>query len=49
MEGLTHEIDETVVDQLPLRLQRHTIRVPSGIGRLLCKIAHAMSFYHEHH
>lgn len=37
MKGLTHGIDDTMVDQLPLRLQQYTIRVLSHINRLLLR------------
>lgn len=49
LEGLIHGIDETRVDEIPMRLQRHIIGVLSCIGWLLCNMTHVVVCYHEHH
>ena len=47
MEGLTHGIDETAINQILMRLQQHTIGVPSHIFQLLCKITRVVVSYQE--
>lgn len=49
MDGLIHGFDETIVDQVPMRLQWHTIGVSSHIFHLLGNMACVVSFYHEPH
>lgn len=49
MEGLNHGLDETRVDELPMRFQGHIISVPVRIIRVLCKMAYAVVYYHEHY
>ena len=49
IEGPTLGIQDVRTDELPLRLQRHTIGVSSRWTRLLRMIAHAVACYHQHH
>ena len=49
VERLTLGIPNAKIEELPMRLQRHTIGVPSCSMRLLCIVAQAMTCYHEHH
>ena len=49
VEGLTFEIPDVRIDELPLRLQRHTAGVPRRWSRPLRMIAQAVACYHEHH
>jgi len=49
MDGLTQGIVETTINQIPMRLQHHTIVVPDRIIQLLCKMACIVTCYHEHH
>ena len=49
VEGLTFGILDVRIDELPLRLQRHTAGVPRRWSRLLRMIAQAVACYHEHH
>ena len=49
VEGLTLGIQDVRIDELPLRLQRHTVGVPRRWSRLLRMIAQAVACYHEHH
>ena len=49
IEGLTLGIPDVRIEELPMRLQRHTIGVPSRWMRLLHMIAQAVTCYHEHH
>ena len=49
IEGLTLGIVNVWIEELPMRLQCHTIGVPSRWMRLLCMIAQVVMCYHEHH
>ena len=49
IEGLTLGIPNVRIEELLMRLQHHTIGVPSHWMRLLRMIAQAMTYYHEHH
>ena len=49
LEWLTLDIPDTVIDDLPMRYQRHTRGVPGCFSRLLHRVAQAIMCYHEHH
>ena len=49
IKGLTLGIQDVRTDELPLRLQCHTIGVPSRWTRLLRMIAQVVTCYHQHH
>lgn len=49
VEGLTLGILVVRTDELLLRLQRHTIGMPSRWTRLLRMIAQVVTCYHQHH
>ena len=49
IKGLTLGIPDVRTDELPLRLQRHTIGMLSRWTRLLRMIEHAVTSYHKHH
>ena len=49
IEGLTLGIPDIRIKELPMRLQHHTICVPSCWVRLLCMIAQVVTCYNEHH
>lgn len=49
VEGLTLGILDVQIEDLPMRLQCHTIGVPSRWMRLLRMIAQAVTCYHENH
>ena len=49
LERLTLDIPDASIDDLPLRYQRPTARVPGHFSRLLRRVARAVMCYHEHH
>ena len=49
LDGLTMNIPEIMVDELPRRYQYHTIGVSTSIGRLLRRVAWAVICYSEQH
>ena len=49
IEGFTFEILDFWIEELPMRLQHHTIGVPNCWMQLLCRIAISIACYHEHH
>jgi hypothetical protein len=49
LEGLTMDIPDITVDELPRCYQCHTVGVSSSIVRLLHCVAWAMVCYHEKH
>lgn len=48
VEGLTLGIPDVQIDELPMRLQRHTTSVPSHQMMLLHMIAQVVACYHQH-
>jgi hypothetical protein len=49
LEGLTMDIPDITVDELPRRYQCHTVGISTSIGRLLHRVAWAVVCYHEKH
>jgi hypothetical protein len=49
LEGLTMNIHDVMVDELPRHYQCHTVGVSASIGRLLYKVAHAVVCYSKQH
>ena len=49
LEGLTMDIPDITVDDLPWHYQHHTIGFLTSIGRLLHRVAWAGVCYHEKH
>ena len=49
LERLTLDIPDADIDDLPMRYQRSTARVPGRFNRLLRRVARAVMCYHEHH
>ena len=49
LERLTADIPETTIDDIPIRLQRYVVAVSSPFRRFLCRVAHAVVSYREHH
>ena len=49
IQGLTFEIPYFWIEELPMRLQCHTICIPNRWMQLLCRIARSIACYHEHH
>ena len=49
IEGLNFGISDSRIEELPMRLQCHTIGVPNHWMWLLRRIARSIACYHEHH
>ena len=49
LEPLTGDIPDTIIDDIPRRLQRYVIGVPRPFRRFLCKVARAVVSYRDHH
>jgi hypothetical protein len=49
LDGLTMNIHDITVDELPLRYQCHTIGVSTSIGRLIRRVEREIVCYKEHH
>ena len=49
LESLTLDILNASIDDLPLRYQRPTVRVPGHFRRLLCQVSREVMCYHENH
>ena len=49
LERLTLDISDASIDDLPMRYQRPTVRLPSRFSRLLRRVAQVVMCYHEHH
>ena len=49
LERLTADIPETSIDDIPIRLQRYVVAVPGPFRRFLCRVAHAVVSYRDHH
>ena len=49
LEGLTTNIPDMPLEEVPRRDQRHTIGVSGSMSRLLRRVARAVVCYHERH
>ena len=49
LNGLTLDIPNASIDDLPRRYQRHTIVVSGRFSRMLWRVARDIMCYHEHH
>ena len=49
LERLTFDILDVDIDDLPMRYQRYTMRVPGRFSRMLRRVARAVMCYREHH
>jgi hypothetical protein len=49
LEGLTTDIPDMTLEEVPRRDQRHTVGVLAAMGRLLRRVARAVVCYREHH
>jgi hypothetical protein len=49
LEGLTADIPDMTLEEVPQHDQRHTVGVSTAMSRLLCRVARAVVCYHEHH
>jgi hypothetical protein len=49
LEGLTMDIPDFIVDELPRRYQRHNVGVSTSVGRLLHHVAWVVVCYLEQH
>ena len=49
LERLTLDIPDASIDDLPLRYERPTARVPGRFSRLLCRVSRVVMCYHKHH
>jgi hypothetical protein len=49
LEGLTADIPDMTLAEVPRRDQRHTVGVSTYMSRLLCRVARVVMCYHEHH
>jgi len=49
LERLTADIPETSIDDIPIRLQCYVVGVPGPFRRFLCRVAHTVVSYRDHH
>jgi hypothetical protein len=49
LEGLTMDIPEIIVDELPQRYQCHIVGISASIGQFFRRVAWVVVFYHEQH
>ena len=49
LEGLTVDILDMAIGDIPRRYQCHTVGVFESINRLLCRVARAIMCYRERH
>jgi hypothetical protein len=49
LEGLTADIPDMTLEEIPRRDQRHTVGVSAAMGRLLHRVAREVVCYHERH
>ena len=49
LEGLTADIPDMTLEEVPRRNQRHTIGVSASMSQLLRRVAREVMCYHEHH
>jgi hypothetical protein len=49
LEGLTADIPDMTLEEVPRRDHRHTVGVSASMSRLLHRVARAVLCYHERH
>jgi hypothetical protein len=49
LEGLTTNIPDMTLEEVPRRDQRHTVGVSAAMGRLLRRVAREVVCYRERH
>jgi hypothetical protein len=49
LEGLTVDIPDMPLEEVPRRDQRHTVGVSGSMSRLLHRVARVVMCYHERH
>jgi len=49
LEGLTADIPDMTLEEVPRRDQHHTVGVSAAMSRLLCRVSRAVVCYREHH
>jgi len=49
LEGLTTDIPDMAIREIPRRYQRHTVGMSESISRLLRRVAQEFVCYREHH
>jgi hypothetical protein len=49
LEGLTTDIPDMTLEEIPRRDQRHTVGVSKSMGRLIRRVSRAVVCYHERH
>jgi hypothetical protein len=49
LEGLTTDIPDMTLEEVPRCDQRHTVGVSTTMGRMLHRVARAVVCYHERH
>jgi hypothetical protein len=49
LEGLTTDIPDISIEEIPRRYQRHTVGVSGSLSRLLRRVARAVVCYRERH
>jgi hypothetical protein len=49
LEGLMHDIPDMSLDEVPQNDQRHTVGVPTSMGRLLRRVVRTLVCYRDHH
>jgi hypothetical protein len=49
LEGLTADIPDMPLEEVPRRDQRHTVGVSGSMSRLLRRVARKVVCYREHH
>jgi hypothetical protein len=49
LEGLTANIPDMTLEEVPRRDQCHTVGVSVAMGRLLRRVARSFVYYHERH
>jgi hypothetical protein len=47
--GLTADIPDMTLEEVPRRDQHHTVGVSTSMSRLLCRVARVVVCYREHH
>jgi hypothetical protein len=49
LEGLTADVPDIAIGEIPRRYQRHTVGVSESLSRLLRRVARAVVCYRERH
>jgi hypothetical protein len=49
LEGLTADIPDMILEEVPRHDQRHTVGVSASMSRLLRRVSRAVVCYHERH